>query len=231
MTKPKIFQKIFLKLSPNITKKLRISIYGSVIDPLNLTIQKWNNISSSLIETINDYIEFYTHNFDLQYGFFKLEFELIEQIEQIEQINTISMIDILNITIFFTHPTISLGSGELIIYSDKRNDSAFHFGNKKNYSLINEYKNNTNDLTIYSKNSDVNSNDKNQTLTLSNSNGKTSIGIGTSNTQNNKLIYEAPNKKGKGVFFLNYENTCHSYINDSFENRYGLISSVNLKLF
>jgi len=50
-------------------------------------------------------------------------------------------------------------------------------------------------------------------------------------TQNYKLIYEAPNKKGKGVFFLNYENTCHSYINNSFENRYGLISSVNLKLF
>ena len=50
-------------------------------------------------------------------------------------------------------------------------------------------------------------------------------------TQNNKLIYEAPKEKGKGVFFLNYENTCHSYINDSFENRYGLISSVNLKLF
>jgi len=50
-------------------------------------------------------------------------------------------------------------------------------------------------------------------------------------TQNYKLIYEAPKEKGKGIFFLNYENTCHSYINDSFENRYGLISSINLKLF
>ena len=50
-------------------------------------------------------------------------------------------------------------------------------------------------------------------------------------TQNYKLIYEAPKEKGKGVFFLNYENTCHSYINNSFENRYGLISSVNLKMF
>jgi hypothetical protein len=50
-------------------------------------------------------------------------------------------------------------------------------------------------------------------------------------SQNYKLIYEAPNEKGKGVFFLNYENSCHSYINDSFKNRYAIISTVSLKLF
>jgi hypothetical protein len=50
-------------------------------------------------------------------------------------------------------------------------------------------------------------------------------------TRNYKLIYEAPKEKGKGIFFLNYENSCHSYKNDSSENRYALISSVNLKIF
>jgi hypothetical protein len=50
-------------------------------------------------------------------------------------------------------------------------------------------------------------------------------------TCNYKLIYEAPKEKGKGIFFLNYENSCHSYKNDSSENRYALISSVNLKIF
>jgi hypothetical protein len=50
-------------------------------------------------------------------------------------------------------------------------------------------------------------------------------------TQNYKLIYEAPKEKGKGIFFINYENSCHSYINDSFKNRYCIISSIVLKMF
>ena len=48
--------------------------------------------------------------------------------------------------------------------------------------------------------------------------------------KNDKLIYEAPKEKGKGVFFVNYENTFHSYKNDSTINRYVHISSLNLIL-
>jgi hypothetical protein len=50
-------------------------------------------------------------------------------------------------------------------------------------------------------------------------------------TQNYKLIYEAPKEKGKGIFFINYENSYHSYKNDSFENRYAIISAITLKMF
>ncbi len=49
-------------------------------------------------------------------------------------------------------------------------------------------------------------------------------------TRNDRLIYEAPYKKGTGVFFVNYENTYHSYKNDSFTNRYALISCMNLNI-
>lgn len=48
--------------------------------------------------------------------------------------------------------------------------------------------------------------------------------------KNDRLIYEAPYKKGTGVFFVNYENTYHSYKNDSFKNRYALISCMNLNI-
>lgn len=48
--------------------------------------------------------------------------------------------------------------------------------------------------------------------------------------RNDKLIYEAPYKKGTGILFINYENTYHSYKNDSFKNRYALISCMNLNI-
>lgn len=48
--------------------------------------------------------------------------------------------------------------------------------------------------------------------------------------RNDRLIYEAPYKKGTGVFFVNYENSYHSYKNDSFKNRYALISCMNLNI-
>ena len=47
---------------------------------------------------------------------------------------------------------------------------------------------------------------------------------------NIKLIYEAPKEKGTGIFFLNHENSFHSYINDTNQNRYGLMSTVLLNL-
>jgi hypothetical protein len=48
--------------------------------------------------------------------------------------------------------------------------------------------------------------------------------------RNDKLIYEATYKKGTGILFINYENTYHSYKNDSFKNRYALISCMNLNI-
>jgi len=48
--------------------------------------------------------------------------------------------------------------------------------------------------------------------------------------RNDKLIYEAAYKKGTGILFINYENTYHSYKNDSFKNRYALISCMNLNI-
>ena len=46
---------------------------------------------------------------------------------------------------------------------------------------------------------------------------------------NNKIIYEAPTEKGTGVFFLNHENTFHSYIHNGNENRYVMVSTVIMK--
>jgi hypothetical protein len=47
---------------------------------------------------------------------------------------------------------------------------------------------------------------------------------------NSKLIYEAPKEKGTGIFFLNHQNTYHSYNNDTNQNRYAMMSSVILNL-
>jgi hypothetical protein len=46
---------------------------------------------------------------------------------------------------------------------------------------------------------------------------------------NNKIIYEAPKEKGTGVFFLNNENSLHSYIHNGNENRYAMILNVIMK--
>jgi hypothetical protein len=48
---------------------------------------------------------------------------------------------------------------------------------------------------------------------------------------NSKLIYEAPKEKGTGIFFLNHQNTYHSYNNDTNQNRYAMMSSVILNLY
>jgi hypothetical protein len=48
--------------------------------------------------------------------------------------------------------------------------------------------------------------------------------------KNSKLIYEAPKEKGTGVFFLNYENSFHSYMNDTNINRYAMMSSITINL-
>ena len=46
---------------------------------------------------------------------------------------------------------------------------------------------------------------------------------------NNKIIYEAPKEKGTGIFFLNNENSLHSYIHNGNENRYAMILNVIMK--
>jgi hypothetical protein len=48
---------------------------------------------------------------------------------------------------------------------------------------------------------------------------------------NSKLIYEAPKEKGMGIFFLNNENSYHSYNNDTNQNRYAMMSTITLNLF
>jgi hypothetical protein len=47
---------------------------------------------------------------------------------------------------------------------------------------------------------------------------------------NSKLIYEAPKEKGMGIFFLNNENSHHSYNNDTNQNRYAMMSTIILNL-
>ena len=47
---------------------------------------------------------------------------------------------------------------------------------------------------------------------------------------NSKLIYEAPKEKGTGIFFLNNENSYHSYNNDTNQNRYAMMSTITLNL-
>jgi hypothetical protein len=46
---------------------------------------------------------------------------------------------------------------------------------------------------------------------------------------NNELIYQSPKEKGTGVFFFNTENGCHSYINDTNQNRYVMLIAIILK--
>jgi GTPase Era involved in 16S rRNA processing len=46
---------------------------------------------------------------------------------------------------------------------------------------------------------------------------------------NNELIYQSPKEKGTGVIFFNTENSCHSYINDTNQNRYVLLIAIILK--
>jgi hypothetical protein len=49
--------------------------------------------------------------------------------------------------------------------------------------------------------------------------------------KNNRLIYEAPMKKGKGVVWLNCENTLHSYKNDTELDRYVVLTTINHKFY
>lgn len=48
---------------------------------------------------------------------------------------------------------------------------------------------------------------------------------------NDALIYEAPMEKGKGVVWLNCENTLHSYKNDTDLDRYVLLTTINHKFY
>ena len=199
MSKQKISQKVSIKLSnpidPNLNI-LKISIYGSNDNPKTKSDIDWVLLNNpNIITPITDYAEYYTNNINMQFKSFKLDFELLYPSVYLS---------IRNIQILFAHPLISIGSGENIIYCDSRSDSSLHFGTDKKYSVINEFKKNTNDLVFCASDQTNLTNLTNPTnsaeiIRLLNSKNKSSVAIGTSQSENNKL-------KVNGGISLDYIN-------------------------
>jgi hypothetical protein len=184
MSKPKSFKKITLTLSNIYQYNFILKIYGSDNDPLNNSSVTWLELGNYEINIITKCVEYYTISSDMEFNYFKLDFESLSS----NQILTIS-----KIKIFFTQPIITYASGEFAINSANSNDTSFHFGNKKNCTISNNIKTDSNDksndlvFSLANLNDKSNDKSKNEVLRLLNTKNKASVSIGTPSSENNRL--------------------------------------------